>query len=202
MTPAEQPRLLLVAGPNGAGKTTVTERGLAHDWFAGCEYVNPDFIARDEFGDWNSESAVLQAANLASKRRELCLAEHRSLAFESVFSAPDKVDFLRRTKASGFFTRLFFVATCDPCINAARIARRVMQGGHDVPIQKIIARHFRSIANCALVAREVDRLYLYDNSIDGEQARLVLRASKGTVVKQYCDAPEWMEPIAHLLDRT
>jgi predicted ABC-type ATPase len=41
----EQPRLLLVAGPNVAGKTTVTERGLAHEWFAGCEYVNPDFIA-------------------------------------------------------------------------------------------------------------------------------------------------------------
>ncbi|CAH1194831.1 hypothetical protein NTGBS_190004 [Candidatus Nitrotoga sp. BS] len=33
---AEQPRLLLVAGPNGAGKTTVTERGLAHEWFARC----------------------------------------------------------------------------------------------------------------------------------------------------------------------
>lgn len=199
---AEQPRLLLVAGPNGAGKTTVTERGLAHEWFAGCEYVNPDFIARDEFGDWNSESAVLQAADLASKRRERCLAEHRSLAFESVFSAPDKVDFVRRAQAAGFFTRVFFVATRDPSINAARVARRVMQGGHDVPIQKIIARHFRSIANCALVAREVDRLYLYDNSVDGEQAALVLRANKGKVIKQYCPLPEWAAPIAELLDWT
>ncbi len=144
---------------NGAGKTTVTERGLAHEWFAGCEYVNPDFIARDEFGDWNSEPAVLRAATLASERRERCVAEHRSLAFESVFSVPDKVDFLRRAQAAGFFTRVFFVATTDPSINAARVARRVMQGGHDVPIQKIIARHFRSIANCALVAHEVDRLY-------------------------------------------
>lgn len=191
---AEQPRLLLVAGPNGAGKTTVTERGLAHEWFAGCEYVNPDFIARDEFGDWNSESAVRQAADLASKRRERCLA------FESVFSAPDKVDFLRRAQAAGFFTRVFFVATRDPAINAARVARRVMQGGHDVPIQKIIARHFRSIANCALVAREVDRLYLYDNSVDGEQAALVLRANKGKVIKQYCPLPEWAAPIVELLD--
>ncbi len=199
---AGQPRLLLVAGPNGAGKTTVTERGLAHEWFAGCEYVNPDFIARDEFGDWNSESAILQAADLASKRRELCLAEHRSLAFESVFSAPDKVDFLRRAQAVGFFTRVFFVATRDPSINAARVARRVMQGGHDVPIQKIIARHFRSIANCALVARELDRLYLYDNSVDDEQAALILRANKGKVIKQYCPLPEWAAPIVELLDWT
>lgn len=196
----EQPRLLLVAGPNGAGKTTVTERGLEHEWFSGCEYVNPDFIARDEFGDWNSEAAVRQAADLASKRRERCLVEHRSLAFESVFSAPDKVDFMRRAQAAGYFTRVFFVATRDPSINAARVARRVMQGGHDVPIQKIIARHFRSIANCALVAREVDRLYLYDNSVDGEQAALVLRANKGKVIKQYSPVPEWMAPIAELLD--
>jgi len=36
-----RPRLLVVAGPNGAGKTTITERGLAHEWFGGCEYVNP-----------------------------------------------------------------------------------------------------------------------------------------------------------------
>lgn len=34
-----KPRLLVVAGPNGAGKTTVTERGLAHEWFMGCEYI-------------------------------------------------------------------------------------------------------------------------------------------------------------------
>lgn len=157
MTPAEQPRLLLVAGPNGAGKTTVTER---------------------------------------------CLAERRSLAFESVFSAPDKVDFVRRAQTAGFFTRVFFVGTGDPSINAARVARRVMQGGHDVPIQKIIARHFRSIANCALIAREVDRLYLYDNSVDGEQATLVLRASKGVVVRQYCPSPEWMAPIIEVLDHS
>ncbi|MFA6204071.1 MAG: zeta toxin family protein [Gallionella sp.] len=200
MMQPEQPRLLLVAGPNGAGKTTVTERGLAHEWFSGCEYINPDFIARDQFGDWNSQSAVIQAANFASELRENCLASQRSVAFESVFSAPDKVDFVRRAKAAGFFTRVFFVATGDPSINAARVARRVMQGGHDVPIQKIITRYFRSIANCALVAREVDRLYLYDNSVDGEQAKLVLRASNGVIIKQYCTVPEWMEPIASLLD--
>jgi len=200
MMQPEQPRLLLVAGPNGAGKTTVTERGLAHEWFSGCEYINPDFIARDQFGDWNSQSAVIQAANFASELRENCLASQRSVAFESVFSAPDKVDFVRRAKAAGFFTRVFLVATGDPSINAARVARRVIQGGHDVPIQKIITRYFRSIANCALVAREVDRLYLYDNSVDGEQAKLVLRASNGVIIKQYCTVPEWMEPIASLLD--
>ena len=64
----QQPRLLVVAGPNGSGKTTVTERGLAHTWFAGCEYINPDNIARDEFGGWNDPMAVIAAANAAKLR--------------------------------------------------------------------------------------------------------------------------------------
>ncbi|MET0790120.1 MAG: hypothetical protein ABW061_01240 [Polyangiaceae bacterium] len=30
----------------------------------------------------------------------------------------------------GYFSRVFFVGTSDPRINAARVAGRVMQGGH------------------------------------------------------------------------
>jgi predicted ABC-type ATPase len=190
-----KPRVLLVAGPNGSGKTTITERGLAHEWFDGCEYVNPDLIARDEFGDWNSPKAILQAADLAQSRRERCLESGASLAFESVFSAQDKVDFLERAKRRGFFIRVFFVATGNPTINAARVARRVMQGGHDVPIGKIVSRYFRSIANCAVVAPLLDRLYLYDNSVDDAEARLVLRASEGKIIRIYQEPPQWMSPI-------
>jgi predicted ABC-type ATPase len=195
-----QPRVLLVAGPNGAGKTTVTERGLAHEWFDGCEYVNPDYIARDIYGDWNSVTAIKQAADEAQRRRDRCLEERRSLAFESVFSGMDKVDFVRLAIRQGFFTRLFFVGTGDPAINAARVARRVMQGGHDVPIPKIIARYVKSIANCAEVASEVDRLYLYDNSVEGADATLVLRAARGAIVKVYREPPEWMAPIVDVLE--
>lgn len=190
-----KPRVLLVAGPNGSGKTTITERGLAHEWFDGCEYVNPDLIARDEFGDWNSPKAILQAANLAQSRRERCLESNTSLAFESVFSGQDKVDFLERAKLRGFFIRVFFVATGNPTINAARVARRVMQGGHDVPIGKIVSRYFRSIANCASVAPLVDRLYIYDNSVEDAEAKLVLRASEGKIIRIYQEPPHWMSPI-------
>jgi predicted ABC-type ATPase len=42
---------LVVAGPHGAGKTTITERGLAHEWFHDCEYVDPDRITTFA-GNW------------------------------------------------------------------------------------------------------------------------------------------------------
>ncbi len=63
-------------------------------------------------------------------------------------SAPDKLAYIAKAKENGFFIRLFFVGTDHPSINASRIARRVLEGGHDVLIPKIIARYGKSIANC------------------------------------------------------
>ena len=69
-----KPHLLVVAGPNGSGKTTLTNR-LRHDkWSDSVEYLNPDEVARDRFGDWNSPEAVLAAARWTSARRDELLA--------------------------------------------------------------------------------------------------------------------------------
>lgn len=94
MNEYHKPRLIIVAGPNGAGKTSITEQLLKHEWMTGCVYVNPDLIARDQFGDWNSPSLVLKAAQQAAEIREECLCQSKSLAFETVLSAPDKVEIL------------------------------------------------------------------------------------------------------------
>lgn len=123
MSEIQKPRLIVVAGPNGAGKTSITEQLLRHEWMGGCKYVNPDYIARDEFGDWNAPEAVKKAALHAEELREQCVHEGRSLAFETVLSMSDKIDFIRRAKQAGFFVRLFFVGTDNPDINAKRVRR-------------------------------------------------------------------------------
>ena len=74
----------------------------------------------------------------------------------------------------------------------SRIANRVMKGGHDVPITKIISRYYKSIRNCKTIASIIDRIYVYDNSIDGADAKPLFRLSNGEVAKQYTpDIPEW-----------
>lgn len=195
-----KPRLIVVAGPNGAGKTSITEQLLRHEWMGGCEYVNPDYIARDEFGDWNAPDAVRKAALRAEEMRERCVRERRSLAFETVLSMPDKIDFIERAKQAGFFVRLFFVGTDNPAINAKRVAMRVMEGGHDVPITKIIARYTRSLANCSVAARIADRAYIYDNSVDNESAQLLFRTSEGKLIKHYGDINPWALEILREID--
>jgi predicted ABC-type ATPase len=137
---------------------------------------------------------------LPLERREACLRAARSLAFESVFSAEDKPEFVRRALAAGYFVRVFFVGTERPEINAARVARRVLQGGHEVPIRKIVDRWARSIANAASIAAEVDRFYVYDNSVDDRDAQLVLRTT-GQIARQYGEPPTWSAPIVTRLVR-
>ena len=191
----ERPKLLIIAGPNGAGKTTVTSRILRHEWVENCEYINPDFIARDKFGDWNSKEMVLKAANFAEECREKCLENNKSLIFETVLSAPDKIDFIQRASQQNYFIRLFFIGTNNPHINSLRVAKRVMQGGHDVPLQKIISRYYKSIANCILLSKIVDRLYVYDNSIEDKLPELLFRANNGKLIKQYTPIHEWAKLI-------
>lgn len=188
--------LIVIAGPNGSGKTSVTSKILHHEWLEDSEYINPDNVARDVFGDWNNQDAVLKAANYCNDWRERCLAEHRSHIFETVMSASDKVDYILRAKEAGFFIRLFFVSTESPTINAKRVANRVLNGGHDVPIPKIISRYDKSIANCRILSSIVDRLYVYDNSIEDAEARLLFRLSDGELAKRYVnDLPAWAAPF-------
>ncbi len=191
----KKPTLIVVCGPNGSGKTSITRKILKHEWIENCVYINPDDIARDMFGDWNSPEAVLKAANYAKDLREKLLLEKRSLIFETVLSGLDKVDFIQRAHDQGFFVRIFFVCTDSPSINAARIANRVMNGGHDVPITKIISRYSKSIVNCATIGPFVNRLYVYDNSKELKQATLLFRASEGKFIKQYHSLHPWANHI-------
>jgi predicted ABC-type ATPase len=187
-----KPVLIVIAGPNGSGKTTITSKILKHEWLENALYVNPDQVAQDRFGDWNSPEAVLRAAQYCEEQREACLRQGQSLIFETVLSTDSKVDFIRRAHEAGYFIRIFFVSTAHPAINAARIAQRVMEGGHDVPISKIISRYQKSILNCKRVAAIADRVYIYDNSVDDAEARLLFRMTDGRPFKRYTDdIPEW-----------
>ena len=191
-----KPELIVIAGPNGSGKTSVTRKFLHHEWAEGTVYINPDEVAEEMFGGWNSKEAVIKAANYCAEWRERCLTTRTSFVFETVFSAEDKIDFILRAKQQGFFIRLFFISTSSPSINASRIAQRVMEGGHDVPITKIISRYYKSIVNCETIAPVVDRLYVYDNSVDYQDAKLQFRLTNGIIVKTYVeDIPEWARNI-------
>ena len=196
-----RPTLLVIAGPNGAGKTTITVRLREERWSEGVEYLNPDDVARDRFGDWNSPSAILQAAKWTTARRDELLAARSGIAFETVLSSDEKIEFLERARRAGYFVRVFFIGTADPRINAARVAGRVIRGGHTVPIEKIVSRYGRSLANLRAAIRLSDRVYVFDNSVDGVDARLCARVADGQLRKVYGTLPSWVADAVEPLPR-
>ena len=191
-----RPTLCVVAGPNGSGKTTTTIQLLNNEWATDSLYINPDNIAEESFGDWNSPEAVLKAAEKATQLRYDCLEQGRNFVFETVFSSNEKLEFLHKAKVAGFFIRFFYVCTSDPVINIARITQRYMNGGHEVPISKVISRYYKSLVNAEEAISFVDRAYIYDNSIDNQLPRLLYRTSEGKLIKSYTeDVPEWAKTL-------
>ncbi len=198
--PERKPVLCVVAGPNGSGKTSTTVRLLSNEWASDCIYINPDNIARDDYGDWNSMDAVLKAARKATEMRYDCLEKRVDFVFETVFSSAEKLDFLQKAKEAGFFIRLFFVCTDDPATNIRRIYQRYLNGGHEVPMSKVTDRYYKSLINMSKAIRFVDRAYIYDNSVDDCDPRLLFRTESGIMKKRYADVfPEWTKPLVESL---
>lgn len=196
MNNTKRPTLCVVAGPNGSGKTSTTIQLLANEWADNSIYINPDNIAQDNFGDWNSTEAVLKAAKLASEKRYECLQNRQDFVFETVFSSDEKLSFLKRAHEEGFFIRFFFVCTESPEINIMRIAKRYLNGGHEVPISKVFSRYYKSLINATQAITFVDRAYIYDNSIENQLPRLLYRTVDGAIAKRYYDEiPEWAKRL-------
>ena len=97
--------------------------------------------------------------------KEQYLARKMSFSFETVFSHPAKIEILRRAFESGYRTYLYFIATESPEINIARIAERVQQGGHDVPVDKIRQRYFRGLDLVKSALPYLSRAYFFDNTL-------------------------------------
>ena len=196
MTSDRRPTLCVVAGPNGSGKTTTTIQLINNEWAADSVYINPDNIAQEQFGNWNSPSSVLEAAKLASELRYKCLKDRVNFVFETVFSSQEKLDFIKQAHNEGYFIRFFYVCTSSPEINIHRVTKRYLDGGHEVPISKIISRDYKSLYLAYEALQIVDRGYVYDNSVEDQLPQLLYRTVDGCLFKQYMQSiPEWAQQL-------
>ena len=123
-------------------------------------------------GPFNSYLASVLADAI---RREL-LEEGKTFTFETVMSSRDKVDFMREARDRGYRVYLYFVATDDPEINIDRVRRRVMQGGHPVPDDKVRKRYRESIDLMTEASSVAHRAYIFDNS--GSKHKLLVEVKE------------------------
>ena len=150
-----KPKIVVFAGPNGSGKSTITSEGNIFG-----QYINADDIKVQE--NCSDEEAAIYAERL----REACLANLESFTFETVLSTERNLNLLRRAKRAGYFIRGFYVLTCSPEINVARVKARVSIGGHDVKKEKIITRYYRALRLLPSFVDVCDVCSVYDNTIE------------------------------------
>jgi len=135
------------------------------------------------------------AARVANEIRAQLAAQRESFIFETVLSDPvgEKIGFLKAQAASGYCVVVCFIGIGSSEISAERVAMRVSQGGHDVPLDKLTSRFPRTLANLKLAIRELPAVLVFDNSDLRTPYRLVAEFSSGTVLFLQEPVPAWLE---------
>lgn len=183
---ARRPLIVAVAGPNGAGKSTFFE---AHLKSSGLRFLNADILARELSVD------AYQASRIAASLRTELVGQRESFIFETVFSDPvgDKLAFLKETAESGYAVVLCFIGIANVKISEDRVTMRVLQGGHDVPSEKLVARFPRTLSNLSAAIRELPCVLVFDNSDLGRPFRSVAVFVDGLKVSSKEALPRWLK---------
>lgn len=196
-----RPVFYLLAGPNGAGKSTLYSAAVREGLIpAGAPFVNADLYAAanlQHVADPLERSQ--QARTWADAQRALCLRDGQTFASETVFSHPSKLVLIDQARAAGFDVVLLVVCVDDPKLLLDRVAGRVLEGGHAVPPERVLARYPRTLGNLALAVRRADLALLYDTTAVPRSAvaphRLVARCRKGELRWRADRLPAWANTL-------
>lgn len=157
-----KPILYIIAGCNGAGKTTTSYSVLPE--LLNCkEFVNADEIARG-LSPFNTESVAIEAGKLMLRRINLLLSQGKTFAIETTLATRSYASLVRRAHESGYQVVLLFFWLASPEMAIERVARRVREGGHNIPTETIIRRYWSGLENFFnIFAPIVDSWMFFDN---------------------------------------
>ena len=161
--PQAAPKVLILAGPNGAGKSTFAKEYLPNE--ADCpDFINADLIAAG-LSPFDPAKAALRAGRLMLEEIESRIRAKASFAFETTLSGRAYAQQIPRWQAAGYHVKLVFLRLPSVEIALARVAARVVLGGHDVP-EEVVRRRFEAgWENFLLVYQKlVDTWKVYDNA--------------------------------------
>lgn len=169
------PTIYIIAGCNGAGKTTASYNVLPE--VLQCrEFVNADEIARG-LSPFNPESMAILAGKLMLKRIDQLIEQGKTFAIETTLATRGYQNLVLRAKNLGYKVNLLFFWLKSPDVAKKRVAKRVSEGGHNIPSDVIERRYWRGLKNLfEIYIPIVDFWSLYDNN-DSTKAI----ADKGTI---------------------
>lgn len=192
-----QPTLFIIAGPNGAGKTTYAFRRL-EAVTGSVKFVNLDEIARG-LSPLRPLEGQQRAARVALQMTRSLIREGTSFSIETTLSGRTHLRTIAAAHAAGFSVSLFYFAAPDVATCLARIARRVAEGGHDVPATDVLRRFGRSLANLPEYAAQANLWRIFDASVHtpkvAAEGRRACVASIGDVAHMHPALLQWLRAL-------
>ena len=189
--PDDAPQLWIIVGGNGAGKSTFFKLFLEP---LGVAFINADIIAR-ELNPENPESASYDASVIGEQQRSKALMERQNFCFETVFSHPSKIDFIAHAKALGYEVNMVVIYLDPPELNIGRVAMRVSEGGHNVPVDKIISRIPRAHQHVGQAITLCDNVDFFDNSSREKPFTPMVSKEEQHVVWHSQPVPDWIKQL-------
>jgi predicted ABC-type ATPase len=127
-------------------------------------FINADLIAAG-LAPFNPESASFKAGRLMLEEIDECVNAGHSFAFETTLSGLAYLKKIALWQAHGYQVKLWFLSLPNEEIAVSRVARRVLQGGHNIP-EDVIRRRFKAgLANFHERYRKVVNSWaFYDSS--------------------------------------
>lgn len=161
-----KPVLWFVAGANGVGKTSFAFKHISA--ISGSKsFVNLDEIARG-LSPLDPEVEKVRAGRIALQILRDVLRSgdpaSKSITVETTLSGRTHLRTIEQAQAAGWPVNILYFAVQTPEIALARIARRVSEGGHNVPEDDARRRFSRSLANLPDYIRSCDFWRVYDNN--------------------------------------
>lgn len=156
-------RLYIISGCNGAGKTTASYT-LLPEVFQCKEFVNADEIAKG-LSPFNPEGVAIDAGKVMLQRITDLLEREETFAIETTLASRSINNLVSKAQAKGYSVKLLFFWLNDVNLAVRRVAQRVQEGGHDIPINVIKRRYTAGIRNLfKIYIPHVDNWLIADNS--------------------------------------
>lgn len=157
--------LYIISGCNGAGKTTASYSVLPK--LLDCkQFVNADEIAKG-LSPFCPESVVIQAGKLMLLRIEELLADDITFSIETTLATRSYSELVKRAHEKGYKVTLLYFWLSSPELAVERVARRVSEGGHNIPKDVIYRRYKKGLKNLFdIFIPIVDSWIIVDNGVE------------------------------------
>lgn len=129
-----------MAGANGSGKTTFA---MNFSELENLKFINADEIAKT-YDPNDIQKYKVKAGKEFFRELSLSLSDTKSFIIETTLSGKYLVKVIQEAKAKEFEVSLFYLFLETKDENIYRVKNRVLNGGHNVPVEDVIRRYHRS----------------------------------------------------------